>query len=200
MTLEARIAALATRIGNYLRDSVLPRLLPTGGTTGQVLQKLSNANFNAGWATPAGGGGGWTLIETIAPNGTSAALFDDIPTTYSDLLLLVKGVSHASGSNQGFRLEFSANNGVSFSPPTLFTVNAAASNIWYGGLMIPGYRLDVGTILGLASHLVTGDPDAAAPSASVNMAWRCTGGMNALRVTPGSATFDGAGSIQLYGR
>lgn len=34
--------------------------IPTGGTTGQTLVKLSNTPFHTGWATPSGGGGGGT--------------------------------------------------------------------------------------------------------------------------------------------
>ena len=32
--------------------------VPAGGTTGQVLVKLSNADFDDGWATPSSGGEG----------------------------------------------------------------------------------------------------------------------------------------------
>ena len=38
------------------------RLIPAGGTTGQALVKLSNADFDDGWATIAGGGGTWGSI------------------------------------------------------------------------------------------------------------------------------------------
>lgn len=33
--------------------------LPVGGTAGQVLTKQSSADYDADWATPSGGGGGW---------------------------------------------------------------------------------------------------------------------------------------------
>jgi hypothetical protein len=52
MTLEQRIAALATRVGNYLRDSVLTRLLPAGGAVAQYLVKTAAGDFAVGWATP----------------------------------------------------------------------------------------------------------------------------------------------------
>ena len=35
--------------------------VPTGGTTGQVLAKTSNADYATGWTTPTGGGAGGTL-------------------------------------------------------------------------------------------------------------------------------------------
>jgi hypothetical protein len=54
MSLVAQIEALATRIANYLRDLVLPRLLPTGGTTGQALVKSGPADFAASWGATSG--------------------------------------------------------------------------------------------------------------------------------------------------
>ncbi len=58
MSLAAQITLLATRIGNTLRDTVMPRVQPAGGTTGQVLTKTSAVNYTSAWQTPATGGGG----------------------------------------------------------------------------------------------------------------------------------------------
>jgi hypothetical protein len=55
MTLKERVDALASRVGNYLRDNVLPRLLPAGGTTGQVLRKSANSDYATEWANATGG-------------------------------------------------------------------------------------------------------------------------------------------------
>jgi hypothetical protein len=49
VSVASQVGLLATRIGNYLRDSILPRLLPSGGTTGQVLSKTSGTNYAVGW-------------------------------------------------------------------------------------------------------------------------------------------------------
>jgi hypothetical protein len=54
-TLEARIRALATAVGNHLRDAILPRLLPAGGSSGNVLAKSSVGDWDVGWTAPAGG-------------------------------------------------------------------------------------------------------------------------------------------------
>jgi hypothetical protein len=63
-TQKERLDLIFTRIGNYLRDSVLPRLLPTGGTAGQVLAKTTANNYAVGWADPgASSGDGWTRIK-----------------------------------------------------------------------------------------------------------------------------------------
>ena len=50
-TLASRISLLSTRIANYIRDSVTPRLLPSGGTSGQVLQKTSATDYATAWKT-----------------------------------------------------------------------------------------------------------------------------------------------------
>ena len=49
--LSTRVGLLATRVANYLRDNVLPRVLPSGGSTGQVLVKSSAADYATAWAT-----------------------------------------------------------------------------------------------------------------------------------------------------
>lgn len=45
MTLAGRISALSTRMGNYIRDSVLPYLIPPTGSIGQVLTKTGSNIF-----------------------------------------------------------------------------------------------------------------------------------------------------------
>lgn len=53
MSLALRVSALATATANYLRDTVLPRVQPSGGATGQVLTKISATNYASTWQTPA---------------------------------------------------------------------------------------------------------------------------------------------------
>jgi len=45
--------------------------LPTGGTTGQVATKASNADFDIVWSTPSGGGGGGAsnVIQDLVATG-----------------------------------------------------------------------------------------------------------------------------------
>ena len=54
MTLAARISALSTRLGNYVRDNILPRLLPASGTSGQVLIKSGNGGYASAWSSQFG--------------------------------------------------------------------------------------------------------------------------------------------------
>lgn len=48
--------------------------LPSGGTTGQTLTKLSDSDYDMGWRTPAGGGGsgGGTVqsVNRVPPDNT----------------------------------------------------------------------------------------------------------------------------------
>lgn len=48
------------------------KLVPTGGTTGQVLTKTSNTNWDLSWTTVSGGGGGGGIdIQTFGSSTTS---------------------------------------------------------------------------------------------------------------------------------
>lgn len=50
-TLSERVALLATGIANYIRDSINPRLMPSGGSANQVLRKTSGTDYAAEWST-----------------------------------------------------------------------------------------------------------------------------------------------------
>ena len=50
-TLSERVALLATGIANYIRDSIKPRLIPSGGSANQVLCKTSGTDYVVGWVT-----------------------------------------------------------------------------------------------------------------------------------------------------
>ena len=69
MSLAAQVSALATAVGNKLRDAIIPRLLPAGGSAGQALVKTGNADYAAAWASVSGGGGASlkTTTTNIAP-------------------------------------------------------------------------------------------------------------------------------------
>lgn len=84
MTVASRVTDLATAVGNYLRDSVLPRLLPAGGTAGQVLAKTSGADYAAAWQAP---GGGSSAVATL-----------NVPTytAYAEVVVASAGVTASS--------------------------------------------------------------------------------------------------------
>lgn len=72
MSLSGGVALLATKVANYLRDSVLPRLVPRGGIAGQTLVKGDATDFNATWGA----------ISVSSVTGLQAAL-DDKQATLS---------------------------------------------------------------------------------------------------------------------
>lgn len=53
--------------------------VPTGGTAGQVLQKLSGTDFDAGWVNPSGGGG----LKKITFTGLNIAVRGIFSPTYT---------------------------------------------------------------------------------------------------------------------
>ena len=71
-SLAAQVSNLATAVANYLRDSVVPRLLPAGGKVGQVLTKNSATDYDYSWITPASAG----VITSL-----SASLSADVALT-----------------------------------------------------------------------------------------------------------------------
>lgn len=75
-TLAARISALATSVGNYIRDNVLPRLLPAGGTTGQILAKSSATNYSVGWVNDSSDP--WTRVGLAADAVNATVTFADL--------------------------------------------------------------------------------------------------------------------------
>jgi hypothetical protein len=75
-TLASRISLLSTAIGNYIRDSVKPRLLPAGGSSGQVLAKSSATDYATGWVTP--GSDPWTRVGLAADAVNATVTFTDV--------------------------------------------------------------------------------------------------------------------------
>lgn len=54
------------------------RSVPTGGTTGQVLTKVDDTNFNVDWEDSSGGGGGISgLTENTIPKAASGTTLED---------------------------------------------------------------------------------------------------------------------------
>lgn len=78
-TLASRITSLAGAIRDKL-NLMTPRLLPAGGTTGQVLTKLAATDYDVSWATPASGGGAdpWTRVGLAADVVNATVTFSNI--------------------------------------------------------------------------------------------------------------------------
>ena len=76
-----------------LNSTAQSRLMPTGGTTGQVLAKKSNSNYDLEWVNQSGGGGAVDSVN--GKTGTVVLDADDVgalpdTTTASDLGAYVK--------------------------------------------------------------------------------------------------------------
>lgn len=71
--LDDRLKSFAAAIKTKL-DALQARLVPAGGSSGQVLAKASSTNFDLTWATPsAGGGSSAPVIVTTATNYAETA-------------------------------------------------------------------------------------------------------------------------------
>ena len=79
MDLSARISLLTTRIANYLRDSVIPRLLPSGGSSCQVLSKSSGTDYAVVWVTHK------TVQYSIQIGASGVRLIKPLVVTISDV-------------------------------------------------------------------------------------------------------------------
>lgn len=77
--LSTRVGLLSTRIANYIRDSVLPRLVPAGGSFGQVLSKSSGTDYAVVWVTHK------TVQYSIKLGAASIRLIKPFVVTISDV-------------------------------------------------------------------------------------------------------------------
>jgi len=55
VSVVSSVSAMATRIANEIRDGIRPRLIPSGGTSNQVLKKNTSTNYDVAWTTPFDG-------------------------------------------------------------------------------------------------------------------------------------------------
>lgn len=114
MTLSARLSALATRIGNELRDNVLPYLVPAGGTEGQTIVKGATG-YDWGDASGSGptsvlGSNPFSPVINIPKlvnftktviSGTATDLSEDTPNA---LLLKVSDTAWSTSGSGIYRL------------------------------------------------------------------------------------------------
>ena len=147
-TLVDRINLLATGVANYIRDSVKPRLMPTGGTTNQVLAKSSATDYAVSWVTLTAGAGGSTG-QVQYSNGGVLAGAANIGIDNGDLILtsntspVTPGTGKAKlfGSTIASRIMLGmvGPNGDSYMPqPSLFSQNVAWWNPPGNATTVPG--------------------------------------------------------------
>ncbi len=81
------------------------KLVPTGGTTGQVLAKASNTNWDLVWSTAGGGGGSSACqIDRYGSSTTSGTFTWTKPSgaKFVEVFLIGAGSGGGSGSRQNF--------------------------------------------------------------------------------------------------
>lgn len=178
----------------------------SGGTKGLVPAPAAGdaaggkfLSANGGWAVP--GGVTWTQIgSSVSASGTTVA-FTSIPSSYSELMLVLTGVSVNTMSTDYVTLAISSNNGSSYSTAAQMTTAIGDSPLIYGSVILRGLNLTCNQLsVGLA--VLSSNPSLSINSGEgvSNGAFRSTSRINALRIgTGGGSAFD-AGTISLYGR
>jgi hypothetical protein len=78
---------------------------------------------------------GWTHIETIPTTSGSSVVFDNISADYAELMIILRDVSHDSGSNQNWNLEVSIDNGTSWSSPQTLLGSTVAASAFVSGII-----------------------------------------------------------------
>jgi hypothetical protein len=146
-----------------------------------------------------GGGsgvGGWVQLGAAAnASGSAAITFTTIPTGYSDLMLVVEGVSHNNPGSTGFTVELSDNAGANWTAANVLQGFAAADAV-FGRIAIAGYRLPAGA---MTSELAAIAADRTITTGGISRVWRLAAGIDAVRIGIGAGSFD-AGTMRLFAR
>lgn len=91
MSLSSRISDLVVAIREKL-NTMTPRLLPQGGTSGQALVKASGVDFDVEWADF----GGWPPVAFVG-TGTTQEIVLPETCTVADVMVFVEGVYQHTG-------------------------------------------------------------------------------------------------------
>lgn len=78
-----------------LNSTAQSRLMPTGGTTGQVLAKKSNSNYDTEWVNQSGGGG---AVDSVNGKTGTVVLDADDVGALADNTTYVSSVNGSSGA------------------------------------------------------------------------------------------------------
>lgn len=135
-----------------------------------------------------------SLISSQTAAGGSVT-FSGIPASFEDLILDIDGVSHDAGTPAQLRIELSPD-GITFGAPAAFTAGFNASVAQHGSVQVADYNGDLGAAFGSIFNVVA---DPGIKPYSANFAWRCAGGIAAIRLSWTAGNFD-AGTISLSGR
>lgn len=96
MSIASRVSDLAAAIRDKI-NSMMPRLLPIGGSSGQVLVKSSATNFDVDWIDAPNGGQGWSPVLATGTGTSQDIVLPETGLTPGDVLVFVKGIFQHSG-------------------------------------------------------------------------------------------------------
>jgi hypothetical protein len=168
--------------------------LTSPGTSGNVLTSNGTA-----WTSAAAG---WTQISSAAFVNTGTT-FSSIPTTYSDLLVVLYDVLNNAGGSSAIWAYLGTASTFQTTPVKLITLYSDGSYA-YATVLLPNYKADRGGIFinsGIELSAVLASPATATGNATVDDAgtWRVTGGINRIKVSTDGASSSG-GTVVLYGK
>ena len=131
-------------------EQAAARFMPPGGTIGQVLTKLTNTDFDAGWQDSQGGAGLAPLIgttETIMPSQVLAAIKTgrDIALQHNTNLIMGTFVFSAFNANEQFEIVVSNSILPQFEGLTGTLVGSVANDEWTFTAKNMATKDDVGT-------------------------------------------------------
>jgi hypothetical protein len=165
------------------------------GASGNVLTSDGTTWASVAPTSPRG----YILIQSISSGGTGTITFSSIPSTYAQLWFFFKGVSFGNAAAPQMQVEFSTNNGATFSAATTITNAVAAANTFDGFVQCVNYA-ETSMLKTCFMNLYTPTVNAIVNNAlTLNVPTTVTGVINAVRFSvTASGTFD-AGLIDLKG-
>lgn len=164
--------------------------LTSVGTSGNVLTSNGSA-----WVSSVPARDGWVQISSV-PFVEASTTFSSIPTTYSDLLVVLYDVEADAGGSAD--ISYALGTSTTFGGTITTTLFGNFGNL---GIYIPAYKNDRGMTVssfGANSTALT-SPSLLNGNSSTGF-WRVTGGVAQIRLTGSSIAGVSSGTAVLYGK
>ncbi len=176
-------AASFTTNGVLLGNNTSAFGVTAAGTTGQVLTGVTGSA--PVWASPAGGSGALTLIQTQTASSVASLTFTTgITNTYRNYLVLIDNCIDASASSAIFQIQISTDGGGSYVASGYVNGGAALTSGLYAGNLLDGTTYVSGSIY--LFNLTSG-------------AGYITSSLNGMRMNSTGPTVTSSGVVGIYG-